>query len=197
MKKLIVATSLFVLFIVFALPAILSLPIKIMPFNDQPSYNVDNRISIYYNNVVTQKFISPVDNLTAIGMTIGNPNLANKKPIIFTLYDAHGEVIRTSLLSGMNIPDGAFMRFVFDPITSSKGQEYIFSIESPEAHAEDVIYVYHSKDKPIWYGETTFDNKIFTEGSLPFVAYFKPESKIALIKEIYSSWFKRFLGITN
>ncbi|HLD92278.1 MAG TPA: hypothetical protein VI795_02680, partial [Patescibacteria group bacterium] len=95
MKKMIWLTIFTVLFLVFIVPVILSLALKIIPKNIQPSYDSNIRISVYKDREFTQEFIANNNNLTSIGTSIRNPNLKNKKDVIFNLYDEN-ILIRTS-----------------------------------------------------------------------------------------------------
>ena len=193
MKYLVGFTTLFVLILVFVAPAVLALPIKIVPDNDQPGYSVNERRSIYFSNTVSQMFTAQSDNLTGVGITIGNPNLKNKKGVIFELYEGE-TLIRTVTISGANIPDGEFVHFVFPAVSDSEGHEFTFRISSPEARDEEVLYVYFTSKIPNWVGELRFGEEVFSEGKLSFVTYHKPESKLQLIESIYNSWVKRMVG---
>ena len=77
--------------------------IKMVPANDQPGYGSKGSVSIYGQRDFTQYFVSKNKNLVAIGTTIKNPNLKNKKDIIFNLYDDSDNLIRTTTLNGFNI----------------------------------------------------------------------------------------------
>lgn len=196
MKKLAVLTVFFVIFAVFVLPGALSFFVDIVPSTDQPSYSVDDRRSIYSTNSAMQLFTSTTDRLSGIGTTIGNPNLKNQKEIVFNLYEDNDldTPIRTVIISGANIPDGYFMRFLFDPIIGSTGKKYAFTLSSPSAGADEVLYVYLTKSASEWMGDTYYQDEL-QEGKIPFVAYHTPESKMSLIKTIYGDWVKRILGI--
>lgn len=198
MKKLIWFTTIFVLFLIFVAPALLALGIKLVPGEDQPGYDSNQRLSIYGKRDFTQKFISDGVNLSAIGTSIRNPNLKNKKDVILSLYDTNKKLIRTVVLNGQNIEDGNFVKFVFDPIADSQGKTYIFTLSTPEAGPEETIEVFFVEDGrstqilPSWIVEYTYDQKAYS-GGLPIVLYYKPGSKVEVIKEVYSSWFSRLL----
>ena len=194
MNKLILVTTTFVLLLVFVVPGILAVNIKMVPYSSQPGYDVDHRRSIYFTNQVKQSFTSGEDRLTAIATTIGNPNMRNKKDVILNLYEGK-DLVRTSTVNGQNIPDGNFVRFVFEPIFDSKDKNYTFTLASPDAREEDVIYVYISPSAPNWIGDTIFeDNKVFSEGKLPMVTYHLPKNKISQLTQIYSSWISKIIG---
>ena len=170
----------------------LALGIKLVPGEEQPGYNPAQRLSIYGIRYVTQKFISGEANLSAIATSIRNPNLKNKKDIILTLYDGKMNVMRTSVISGQNVEDGNFVKFIFDPIQDSKGKTYTFTLTSPDAGPEETIEVFYGQNMPGWIEQYGYDKNTY-QGGLPIVLYFKPVSKAAVIKDIYSNLFSRLL----
>lgn len=190
MKKLIWFTTIIILFFIFVAPAILALGIKLIPGGDQPGYS--NTLAVYGIRSVTQKFISTQANFSAIGTSIKNPNLKNKKDIVLTLYDENLNLQRTSVINGQNIQDGDFVKFVFDVIPDSENKVYVFNLSSPSAGPEDKIDVFLSQNPPNWITEYHYD-KDTLKGGLPIVIYFKPVSKISVIKSIYFNLFSRFL----
>lgn len=192
MKKLIWFTTISVLFLIFVIPAILAMGIKMVPGEDQPGYNPDQRLSIYGIRGITQKFVSSGTNLSAIGTSIRNPNLKNKKDIIFNLYNEKMETLRTSIINGQNVEDGNFIKFIFDPISDSKNKIYYFTLASPDAGPEETIEVFYTKDLPSWIEQYSYDKKEY-QGGLPIVLYFKPVSKVAVIKDIYANLSSKLL----
>lgn len=197
MKKLIWFTVFTVLFLVFVLPGILALAVDMIPFNDQPGYSIEEKTSVYGKGVISQKFTSQESNLTAIGISLGNPNLKNKKTIILSLYEREN-VIRTSAISGLNLEDGDFVKFVFPVLTDSKGRSYSFTITSPLAGQEEVVYTFRAREVPSWIGELRFNDGEREDklpGALPFVTFHKPINKWQIVKEVYSSWLSRLLPL--
>jgi hypothetical protein len=192
-KKLVWFTTIATLFLIFVAPAILALGIKLIPGGDQPGYDSAQRLSIYRTRGIMQQFTSQGTNLSAIGTSIRNPNLNNKKDIILTLYDDKMNVIRTSVINGRNVEDGNFIKFIFDPISDSKNTTYVFDLASPDAGPEETIEVFYTQNMPNWIEQYTYDKKAYP-GGLPIVLYFKPVSKIAVIKSIYSNLFTRLLN---
>lgn len=190
MKKLIYFTTGAILFLVFLAPAILALGVKLIPGNDQPGYS--QTLGIYGKRDITQKFISSGGNLATIGTSIKNPNLANKRDIIFSLYDENMNIIRTNTINGLNVEDGDFLKFTFDPIPDSNGKTYYFNLSSPTAGSEDMIQVFLSQNPPSWIVEYNYDQKVYP-GGIPIVIFYKSVSKIAVIKDIYSNLFSRLL----
>ncbi len=190
MKKIIWITSIFILGMVFVLPAILALGIRVIPSDVQPSLNKTK--DVYGLFTVTQEFTSLRPNMTSIGLSIKNPNLKNRKDVTLPLYNESGEIIRTSTLNGLNIDDGAFVKFTFDPITDSLNKKYSFTISAPFAGPEDLLALYCTDNKPSWIGQLIFD-KEKVAGGLSMVTFHKPLSKAEVIKEIYSNLFSRLL----
>jgi hypothetical protein len=178
--------------VIFLVPAILAMTLKMVPAGDQPGYNSDQKLSIYGKRGISQRFISKEKNLTAIGTSIKNPNLKNKKEIILSLYDENNKLIRTSVLNGQNIQDGDFVKFVFEPVPNSLNKTYLFTIFSPEAGPEETIEVFYISSPADSVLEYTYDEKTYP-GGLPIVTFHKPESKWEVVKKVYASWFFRFI----
>jgi hypothetical protein len=195
MKKMIWLTTLSVLFVVFLVPAILAATLKMIPAGDQPGYSSDQRISIYGKRGLSQKFVSREKNLTAIGTSIRNPNLKNKKEIILSLYDENNKLIRTSVLNGQNVQDGDFVKFVFEPISDSLNKTYLFTIFSSEAGPEETIEVFYINSSTDSVLEYTYD-EITYPGGLPIVTFHKPDSKWEVVGDVYLNLLSRLLHFT-
>lgn len=190
MKKIIWLTSLFVLFMVFLLPGVLALGIKTLPSGVQPP--LEKTKDIYGLFTVSQEFVSLRPNLTSIAMSIKNPNLKNKKAVTLSLYDEDKNLIRTATLNGLNIDDGAFVKFTFDTIPDSLNKKYTFSLIAPEAGPEDLLSVFYTDKKPAWIGQLKF-GKEDVAGGISLVTFHKPQSKMEVVKEIYSNLISRLL----
>ena len=192
MKKMIWLTTVSVLFLVFIVPGIMAFAIDIIPANDQPGYDYNKRLSIYGERQITQVFISKDKNLTAIGTSIKNPNLKNKKEIFFNLYDENGSLIRQSILNGLNIEDGDFVKFVFAKINDSLNKTYTFTLSSPAAGPGEIIEVFIIKPTEdileYSYGEETHP------GGAPIVTFHRPDSQVEIVKMVYSNWLSRLLS---
>lgn len=193
MKKMIWLTTVFVLGLVFLVPVVFSAGLKMIPLNFQPGLNYDVRLSIYRDRVFVQKFTSKENNLTAIGMSIRNPNLKNKSDIYFVLQNLDGSIVRSTTINGMNLEDGSYIRFAFDPISDSLGKEYIFSLSSPGAGPEETIELFTiDADDPSGIIDYSYMGESFSGGT-PIVQYVKPVSKMKTIKEVFSNFISRLL----
>ncbi len=192
MKIMIWLTTLFILILVLIVPGVLALAIDMTPNGDQPGYNSNQRLSIYGVREVSQKFVSKEKNLTAIGTSIRNPNLKNKKPIILNLYNQNRELIRTSILNGQNLQDGDFIKFVFLVVPDSVNKTYTFTISTPLAGPEETIEVFYFNSPTENIIEYTYDENTYP-GGLPIVTFHKPENKWEVVKDVYSNLFSRLL----
>lgn len=191
--------SLFTIFTILALllvaPVLMTSLIKMIPANDQPGYGNMGRVSVYGIRAFTQTFVSKQKNLTAIGTTIKNPNLNNKKDINFNLYDENNNLIRTIKLNGFNIGDGDFVKIVFDPIPDSSQKKYYFNLSSPDAKQDEIIEVFLTSptNEILSY---TYDEETHIGGA-PIVTFHKPDSRLETIKLVYLNIFSKFLLLNS
>lgn len=188
MRILTLTTFFSVLFLVLLAPAFLTLGIRYIPNADQPP--LEKTQAIYWTHSISQSFISQKPRLTGIAMSIKNPNLENDKDIQLELYE-DDILVRSSVINGKNIGDGAFVKFLFDEISDSLNKEYVFILSAPTAREEFALEPFYTQEKPDWARELTFDEGE-VEASLSFVTFHRPESRVGLINEIYQDWFNRF-----
>ena len=192
MNKMIWLTTLFVLFVVLVLPGIFASRLNLIPTADQPGYDSNRRLSIYGAREVSQKFISEDKNMAAIGTSVRNPNLQNKKDVTLNLYDENKNLIRTSTLNGQNIQDGDFIKFTFQPIVDSMGKTYSFTLSSPKANPEDTVEVFYFSTPTKDILQYTYDQQLHP-GGIPIVTFSKPDSKLEVIKKVYADWLLRVI----
>lgn len=162
-------------FAFFCLPALLSFGIRYLPVDNQPPLGVTKK---FYGNVVMEDRVTePYNNFNGIGLSFKNPNLENKEEILLNIAKENGVLVRSVTLSGRVVPDGGFVRFMFEPIEDSRGNKYILTLTSPSSRRENSLEVYLSKDSS---GTAT-------------VLYYKPPPIPNLISDIYTNWIKRLL----
>jgi len=190
MKNMIWVTTISILFFVFVVPGIFAVLLKMIPDNIQPP--LQKTADIYREFTVSQEFTSVSNNLTCLGMSIKNPNLANKKDVYFSLFDISGILVRQVKLSGMNIEDGGFIKFIFDPIKDSANKKYIFTLSSPGAGPGDLLAIYYSDQKLFWMGQMK-TGKFDSNGAISFVTFYKPTSRLDTLNKVYSNWLSRLL----
>lgn len=191
--KLVVLTTLLIIGLVLVLPAILTVGIKFIPENIQPSLDKSQRI--YNQGEITQPFKAQEDRLAAIGVSLRNPSLANKKDITLELSQLDGTVIRQVRHNGRFIADGKFVRFAFPPIAQSKNQQYQFHLLAPTAKRDEALEVFLTNDSQYAGAQIIEEGKlkVLLEATpaAAFVVFHQPESILVLIGSIYSDWWNR------
>lgn len=191
MKKLVILTTIFVLSLVTVLPIGLTFGIKFIPGGVQPS--LGNTKSIYEEFTLSQSFISVKDNLAGIGVSIKNPNFANKKQAFVNIYDSDDKVIRSVTLNGQNIADGKFVKIFFDPIKDSGSREFTWSISSPTSNFEDALQIFLTTDKPEWSLDFKVGEKL-TDESLSYVTLHRRENLTEVATKVLSNWANKLAG---
>ena len=194
MKKFVLFSTIFVIILVFIIPAILSFGIKYIPGGTQPS--LGNTKKIYGEIVLSQSFISGKDNLSGIGVSIKNPNFANKKEARVNIYDDEEKLIRTVALNGQNIADGKFVKIIFEPIPSSKDKKFSWVISSPESVFEDALEIFLTDNPPLW----SLDLKVsgqMEDGGLSYVTLHKVVNSTEVLGIIISGWISNLVKDTT
>lgn len=191
MSKLVIFTTIFVFMLITLLPISLTFGIKFIPGGIQPS--LGNTKSIYEQFTLSQSFISPKDNLAGIGVSIKNPNFANKKQAFVNIYDSDNRVIRSATLNGQNIADGKFVKIFFDPIYDSGSKKFTWSIASPTSNFDDALQIFLTKNKPEWSLDFKVGEKL-TEESLSYVTLHRPKNLTEVAVKVLSSLVNRLVG---
>ncbi len=191
MKKLIILSSIFVLFLLVVIPVLLTFSIRTIPGGVQPS--LGNTQKIYGDFTLSQAFVSPEDNLTGIGVSIKNPNFANKKNTQVEILDENNNILRKVTLNGQNIADGNFVKIIFDPITSARDKKFIWFTSSKESTFDDALEIFLTKDKPTWSLDLQVNGKI-QQDTLSYVTLHKSGSPTAVLKTVFRGWLDKFTG---
>lgn len=192
--KLPIITTFLVLVLITIVPFGLTLGIRYLPSGDQPSLGRIQKIT--QDTVLSQSFTSPQDNLAGIATSIKNPNFANKEDMKITILNDKDELLRTLTINGHNTGDGNFMKLTFDPIESSKGKKYSFTLSSPSSGYEKTMEVFLTKDKPAWIGQLKANNNEKSE-NISFITLHKVRSPFEIFPIIFSSWLSRFTKDIN
>lgn len=191
MKILVILTTIFVLTLVTFLPISLTFGIKFIPGGTQPS--LGNTISIYEHFTLSQSFISTKDNLAGIGVSIKNPNFANKKQAFVNIYDSDNKIIRSITLNGQNIADGKFVKIFFDPIREAYNKRFIWSISSPASNFDDALQIFLTNNKPDWSLDFKVGDKLSDE-SLSYVTLHRPKNLTEVAAKVLSDWTNKLAG---
>lgn len=194
--RLVSFTTITIIFLSLFLPGVLSFGIRNIPQNEQPS--LDRTQKLYGDLVVSQVFISTTNNFSGIGLSIKNPNLLNKKDVILSIYGMDGNLVRTVSLSGTSISDGKFVKFRFTPIEISENRRFLFTLKAPSTSREEAdenraLEVFLTNQQPSNVLILTIGDKII-EGSVSYVAFYKPPYPTYVLETIYSKWVRNFIA---
>lgn len=181
MNKFITVTYIFVLILLVVIPVGLTFLIRIIPNDIQPSLNDTEKI--YDDYLLSQSFISLQDNLSGIGVSIKNPNFANKKDLKIDIYDSDDNLLRTVVLNGQNIADGKFVKIMFDPILSTKNKKYSWILSSQESRFQDALEVFLTNQKPSWILDFRVKDSLKSNG-LSFVTLHKVSSPTEVLNKV-------------
>lgn len=187
--RLIGFTTIIIITILFVVPAFLASLLKMIPDSDQPGYGSKGTALIYKDRDFTQYFVAKSDDFAAIGTTIKNPNLKNKKDIIFKLFDENENLVRTVVINGFNIGDGDFVKIMFEPIPDSMNKKYSFNVSTPEAGDEERIELFLTE--PTNQVLNYYYDEEMHKGGAPIVTYHKPVSKFETIRLIFINLFSK------
>lgn len=188
--KSILFTVIFVFILSLLLPLGLTFGIKHLPGDTQPS--LTNTEKIYGQISLSQSFISPKDNLEGIGVSIKNPNFANKKDAFVKIYDENNNVIRTISINGKNIADGNFVKIFFEPIADSYNKKFTWSISSPDSKFEDALEIFLTGNRPIWSKELKVGEKL-TPDSLSYITLHHIKNSTQVLNLVISDWIQRLI----
>lgn len=170
--KLVFFTTLFIMGMVFLLPALLSLLIKDVAGNIQPALH--QTLKIYAGSNATEVILAKDNNFSGIGASFKNPQLVNKKDIILSVYDQNNQLIRTSLKNGAYISDGGFVKFLFPPIPDSVNHSLKFIFTSPQSSYNDALEI--------------FLTNIQDSSEIAWVSFYKPLHPWQNTQIVYANW---------
>lgn len=177
---------LYVLFLVaiflIIVPILLSLGIKNIPNNFQPS--MFKTVSISSTGTIKQFFVSPENRLDGLGMSVKNPNFTNKTDLILQLYDEKDNLITTATKSGGTITDGGFIKFIFEPIPNSQGRKYSFVLLAPDSNPKEPFLVFLTQENNPQALGLIVSQKL-ADVQISFVSYYKTKNSFATIYKIY------------
>ncbi len=173
--RYLIASSLLLILLLLSWPVVLSIVVPRIPQNVQPG--LDRTEYVHSENMIEFTVVSEVNNLSAIGVSVKNPQLLNKKDLILSIRDENGNSIATSVLNGSVISDGDLVKFKFDPIPDSANKYYKMTFSSPESTPPDSFQIF------------------LTHDLVPsFILYTTPEKRLSLAKNIYKGWLDHLLA---
>lgn len=190
-QKWVILTLVFIFLILIVLPVILTFFIRVIPGGIQPPLTTTKKV--YQEYVYYQRFISPEDNLTGIGVSIKNPNFINKQALIVNLYDDKDKLIREIFLNGQNIGDGKFVKIIFEPIKYSQGKIFTWSVVSSRSTVEDAMEIFLTDQKPKWSLELKTKDEVFDRG-FSYITLHKPGSSMEVLNRVLIKWSSNLLA---
>lgn len=185
---IIVITIVATVMILIIIPILIILTINSVTFEGQPA--LSGTYNLYGDSEAVQQFYSDRENLHAIGLSIRNPAFSNTEDISLDVIDESGTVQRSTILSGINISDGAFVKFVFEPIEASLNKEYFAVFKSPGSTQENLLGLFMTSQNPPWLGTLMVNNEI-RDTKIALVRYYKPASKYRLITDLISNFITK------
>lgn len=162
--------TLFYTLCLFGLAFILGLGVRKLPDFSQPE--VKKEVWIFSGHDVSQSFTPVHNNLNTIYIYLRNISLRNQEPLVFTVKDAAGSVLRTINLTGYNIGDGTNVRFQFAPIADSGGKKYTLNLSSPTSVWANAVGVGFISVDNYSGGEAIVANE--APGDIAFSGYYFP-----------------------
>ena len=117
---------------------------------------------------VSQTFVASDNDLTEVQIFVGTYMRANTAPLVLTLTDARGNIVRTASADPTPIYDNAFHPFFFDLIQDSRGKTYTTTISSPTAAPGNAFAV--------WLGNCD----CYPDGLLSMNGVASPEQEMAM-----------------
>lgn len=128
---------------------------------------------IFGNTCVNQSFVSEEDYLTRVDIRFATYARKNTKEITFKIYDAptNNNLVNISV-NAEEIIDNEYFSFKFDPIVTSAGKKYFFSISSPNSSQGNAITIWSSNNDRYEKGSAYVNNQILP-GDLSFRIYNK------------------------
>ncbi|BCX14743.1 MAG: hypothetical protein KatS3mg088_426 [Patescibacteria group bacterium] len=175
------------LVIIFLTPFVFSLFLKRIPYQFQPPFLGSEKL--YSNVVFSQHFVSPKENLSAIGLSIRNFNLQSKGDIFLEVF-LDGRKIRESVVKSGSIKDGDLVIFTFEKIPDSFGKNFVFKLRAPDTDKAKAYEVY-TTNMPQSFVSDFYINDSLMDKTISFMIYTAPQNRLVLAIEIYKYWFSR------
>jgi hypothetical protein len=186
-KKIIIASLIFVFFVLLIAPFLLLGTLDSISYFKQPSFDLTD--DVYGTRTFEQEFRSYKNNLAGLGLSIRNPALRSKKNINLEVYDG-SKPIRTVDISGSNIADGTFIKVAFLPIGESQSKNYKIVITSPDSIQNDSFSISLSKNNTPELGDLLIDG-IERDEKMAMIGFYKIDSKYSLFSFVFGDFIKR------
>lgn len=142
-----------------------------------------DKLQPVYNDQPVSQTITPVNNgLNTVVIYLKNARLLNTDPLLFSLSDSGGRILRDIHISGRNIGDGETVRFQFPPLPDSAGRTYTLLLQAPDtAFDEPLIEVGFSSSDVYPGGQSGLPGET---GDMSFQLFYRPGNYAALASEL-------------
>jgi len=150
-------------------------------------------VPITRTHPVTQSIIPVNNGFNTVVIYLRNKMLLNTDPLIFYLTDTQNQVLRQLTISGRNIGDGETIRFQFPPLSDSAGKLYTIRLEAPQTNfGSNIIEAGFSNSDTYPEGSS---QDIQETGDLSFQFFYRPESKLVLLQNLFSRFVSQTLSV--
>lgn len=188
--KLMNLSSIFIISAIFLIPLVLSVFIKEIPNDVQPS--LEGTQIIYKDLNVSQNFKSELDNLSGIGISIKNPYFRNHKNLTVNLFSEDKKILQTKSINGANIKDGDLLNIQFDTIRDSKNKLFILELVSLDTESNEAFEIFLTSKKTPWVGDL-YINSAKQSSSLSLITYHR-SNILTIPSGIFIQLFKRLFA---
>lgn len=188
MKKTI-ATTVLIVIMVFVVPGVMSVAIESLPANSQPPFTTSQRV--FRDEVINQKFVSDAENISAIGLSLKNPNLKEQTDVVLKVYDEKGVLLRESSINGKYISDGGFIKFKFFPIEQSKNSNFSFSLTSSMPLSDHNLEIFLTEENGSGSG-LEINQKVVDHKNISYVVFEKVLDRKGVLIDTYKNWWNKF-----
>lgn len=166
-------TIIFVLFLVFISPIILSLGIRFVP--DRPMAETGGSIKVHAEKDLNFDLGPAKDNLVGVVVRVKN-GIRNDTFLKLQLFDEKNNLIAESLVNSLSILDGSEVRFSFSSLTLQGATlQGVFTSDAIEQNAME-IYLKKGSENPA------------------YVLLYRPVSHLDLVGNIYFGWLKHLFA---
>lgn len=158
---------------------------------DSAQHVADFELPIHRSQPVDQTVTPGHDGLSTVLIFFRNPNLVNTDPLVFSLTDFSGQLLRQISLSGRNIGDRQTVRLQFPPLPDSKGLIYHIQLTAPDTAPDAPVPLSVAFSKADVYPGGRVLIPAGISGDLSFQLFYSPQSKSALAFELYRLFLSR------
>lgn len=162
-----------ILFIIFSILLVLSAFCK-FETAIKVDYGTNNRVlkSIKSGDTIEKTFISRVDNLETVGISVENNRLVSSGIIYVSIYDENDKLIYYNDISKAELFDVISINFKFEPIPNSQFKKFRIVIKANDTNKKFTLKLLDTETKNL-NGENLIINKKNVNNNLAIIQYGK------------------------